>query len=251
MSEIWILVSGFFVIALLYSSVGFGGGSSYLALLALPLFAVPFPVVRAVALCCNLIVVTGGVWVFYREGKLSWRECWPYLVGSVPLAYMAARFPLRDREFFIVLGFSLAVAAVLLWFQDRLATAGGRRISETPGRKFFLGAGIGSLSGLVGIGGGIFLAPLLHFLKWMEGRRIAALASLFILVNSLSSLISLFRRGVPELEWTFLWPLLLAVLAGGQIGSRLGARWFSLVYIRKATAVLILVAAVNILLEWM
>jgi uncharacterized membrane protein YfcA len=110
-----------------------------------------------------------------------------------------------------------------------------------------MGAGISALSGLVGIGGGIFLSPALHFLGWLEARRIAALASVFILVNSVSSLVGLFQKGVPEFSFSFVAPLLGAVFLGGQIGSRLGARWFSEVYIRKATAVLIFVAALNIL----
>jgi uncharacterized membrane protein YfcA len=250
MGEVWILASGFFIIALVYSSVGFGGGSSYLTLLALPVFALPFPLIRATALCCNLVVVTGGVWIFYREGKISWRTAWPYLAGSVPLAFLAAQFPVRDREFFILLGAALAVAALLLWFQDGL-TRLKKTIPGTAVRQAALGGGIGALSGLVGIGGGIFLSPLLHFLGWMEGRHIAALASVFILVNSLSSLMGLAQKGVAVFDLAFMAPLLAAVLAGGQIGSRLGARWFSLVYIRKATAVLIFVAAVNILFEWL
>jgi uncharacterized membrane protein YfcA len=246
MNEVWILAAGFFLIALVYASVGFGGGSSYLALLALPVFAVPFPMIRATALFCNLVVVTGGVWIFYRDGKLSWKHSWPYLVGSVPLAYLGAQFPIREREFFLLLGVALVVAALLLWFQDRLVRVQSR-VAETQSRKIFMGAGISALSGLVGIGGGIFLSPALHFLGWLEARRIAALASVFILVNSVSSLVGLFQKGVPEFSFSFVAPLLGAVFLGGQIGSRLGARWFSEVYIRKATAVLIFVAALNIL----
>lgn len=248
MDFFWLLVAGFFGIALVYASVGFGGGSSYLALLAMPLFALPFPLIRATALCCNLIVVSGGVWIFLKEGKLSWSESWPYLAASVPLAFMGALFPIREREFFLLLGSSLAVAAVLLFFQDRIRTA-TVRIQATRVHKLALGGAIGALSGLVGIGGGIFLSPALHFLGWLDARRIAALASVFILANSASSLVGLAQRGVPAVEWTFIGPLLLAVLAGGQIGSRLGVRWFSATYIRKATAVLILVAALNILTE--
>jgi uncharacterized membrane protein YfcA len=250
MNEVWILAAGFFLIALVYASVGFGGGSSYLALLALPVFAVPFPMIRTTALFCNLVVVTGGVWIFYRDGKLSWKHSWPYLVGSVPLAYLGAQFPIREREFFLLLGMALVVAALLLWFQDRLVRVQSR-VAESQSRKIFLGAGIGALSGLVGIGGGIFLSPALHFLGWLETRRIAALASFFILVNSMSSLAGLLQKGVPEFSFLFLAPLLGAVFLGGQIGSRLGARWFSEVYIRKATAVLIFLVAVNVLHDQM
>lgn len=248
MDLFWLLVVGFFVIALVYASVGFGGGSSYLALLALPVFAIPFPVIRATALCCNLIVVTGGVWIFIKEGKLSWKESWPFLAASVPLAYVGALFPIRERDFFVLLGITLAVAAVVLWFQGSIRTRSP--MIQTRQRTLLLGGAIGALSGVVGIGGGIFLSPALHFLGWLDARRIAALASVFILANSASSLVGLAQRGIPALEWPFILPLLLAVLAGGQIGSRLGVSWFSVIYIRKATALLILVAAVNILLEY-
>lgn len=246
MDFFWLLLVGFFFIALVYASVGFGGGSSYLALLALPALAVPFPLIRATALCCNLVVVTGGVWIFYREGKLSWKDSWPYLAGSVPLAYACAQFPIREQVFFVLLGSALIVAALLLWFQEQWMQA-RLRVAESRPRKLVLGGAIGALSGLVGIGGGIFLSPVLHFLGWMEPRRIAGLASVFILVNSLSSLMGLLQRGLTDFDLAFVLPLLLAVLAGGQIGSRLGAHWFSATYIRKATAVLIFVAALNIL----
>lgn len=248
MDFFWLLVAGFFVIALVYASVGFGGGSSYLALLALSVFAIPFPLMRVTALCCNLVVVAGGLWIFYRQGKLSWRQSWPFFAGSVPLAYFCARFPLREQVFFIVLGCTLAVAAVALWSQERW-TKEGTVVAETRVRKFFLGAGIGALSGLVGIGGGIFLSPVLHFFGWLDARRIAALASAFIFLNSLSSLAGLALQGVPDFTWAFVLPLLAAVFLGGQIGSRLAARWISVVFIRKLTAVLLVVAAINILAD--
>lgn len=242
-----ILIAGFFIIALVYASVGFGGGSSYLALLALPLFALPFPVIRSTALFCNVIVVTGGTIIFYREGKLQWRDVWPYVATSIPAAYIGGFWPIRQHTFFVLLGATLVVVSFLLWFQPERFAGTGRSIPENTGTKALLGVGIGLLSGLVGIGGGIFLSPVLHFLKWSDARRISALASLFILVNSISGLAGQFQRGVPAMQWAFLLPLLLAVLAGGQIGSRLGARRFNPLYIKRITAVLILLAGLNIL----
>lgn len=242
-----LLVAGFFIIALVYASVGFGGGSSYLALLALPLFALAFPVIKSTALFCNIIVVTGGTYIFYREGKLRFREVWPYLITSVPAAYIGGFWPIRQHTFFVLLGATLVVVSVLLWFQPERFNRTGEGMPENNLTKSILGAFIGLLSGLVGIGGGIFLSPVLHFLKWSDARRISALASLFILVNSISGLAGLFQRGIPDLRWQFLVPLLLAVLAGGQIGSRLGARRFNPLYIKRITAVLILLAGLNIL----
>jgi uncharacterized membrane protein YfcA len=246
--EFYILLISFFVVALIYSSVGFGGGSSYLALLALPVFALAFPVIRSTALFCNIIVVTGGTIIFYKEGKLAWRDVWPYLLSGVPMAYIGGVWPIQQNTFFIILGFTLIVVPFLLWFQPEEFRAGDvGRMPETAPVKIILGAAIGLLSGLVGIGGGIFLSPCLHILRWSEPRKISALASLFILVNSFGGLAGQFERGVPDLRWQFIGPLLLAVLVGGQIGSRLGARQFNPVYIKRITAVLILVAGLNIL----
>ncbi|MEK6783225.1 MAG: sulfite exporter TauE/SafE family protein [Bacteroidota bacterium] len=246
--EFYILLLSFFIIALIYSSVGFGGGSSYLALLALPVFALAFPVIRSTALFCNIIVVTGGVLIFYKEGKISLKEIWPYLVSSVPMAFIGGLWPIQQDTFFILLGCTLIVVPFLLWFQpEDIQKEEAVMLPETNSLKITLGAAIGLLSGLVGIGGGIFLSPILHIMRWSEAKRISALASLFILVNSIGGLAGQFKRGIPELSWQFLVPLLLAVLIGGQIGSRLGARRFNPLYIKRITAVVILIAGLNIL----
>lgn len=246
--EFYILLISFFIVALIYSSVGFGGGSSYLALLALPAFALAFPVIRSTALFCNIIVVTGGAIIFYKEGKLLWKEVWPYLLSSVPMAYVGGFWPIQQNTFFILLGFTLVIVPFLLWFQpEDFRKDNPVRLPETTAVKIIIGGSIGLLSGLVGIGGGIFLSPCLYILKWSEPRRISALASLFILVNSIGGLLGQMKRGIPDLSWQFLLPLLAAVLIGGQIGSRLGARKFNPVYIKRITAVLIFVAGINIL----
>ena len=243
-----VLVISFFFIALIYSSVGFGGGSSYLALLALSVFALSFPVIRSTALFCNLIVVGGGIFIFYKEGKISFRESWPYMAGSIPMAYIGGFWPIQEDTFFILLGFTLVAVPFLLWFQpETMKPRTLILLPEKTATKIIIGAIIGLLSGLVGIGGGIFLSPLLHILRWSEPRRISALASLFIMVNSIGGLAGQFKRGVPELQIEFLAPLLLAVLIGGQVGSRLGARKFNPNYIKRITAVLILVAGLNVL----
>lgn len=246
--EFYILLISFFLVALVYSSVGFGGGSSYLALLALPLFAIAFPIIRSTALFCNIIVVTGGVLIFYKEGKISFKEVWPYLIGSVPMAYIGGFWPIQQNTFFILLGFTLVVIPFLLWFQpEKIEKRVVTNMPELDLVKIILGTAIGLLSGLVGIGGGIFLSPILHLLRWSDAKRISALASVFILVNSMGGLAGQFNRGIPELSWQFLVPLLLAVFVGGQIGSRLGARKFNPQYIKRITAALILIAGLNIL----
>lgn len=241
-----IILCTFFLVALIYSSVGFGGGSSYLAILAV--MQVEFELIRPTALLCNIIVVTGGCYLFYKEGKYGLKKIWPFLVVSIPMAYLGGSFPIRERPFFIILGVTLLVAAVLLWLQRSVQsrTEAEPPKSERPAFNMMAGGVVGFLSGLVGIGGGIFLSPLLHLTKWDEAKRISALASLYILVNSISGLAGQLLQS-SGINWHFVWPLLLAVTVGGQIGSRLGIKKFDPKYIRRITAALVFAAAINIL----
>ncbi len=244
--EFYILLISFFLIALVYSSVGFGGGSSYLALLAL--LAVSFDILRPAALLCNIVVVTSGTIIFFREGFLDLKKCWPFLLSSVPMAFLGGYYPLKQSTFFILLAVSLIVAALLIWFQDSFQKTPGNysRFNENLFAKIGLGGTIGFLSGMVSIGGGIFLSPILHLLRWDDAKRISALASLFILVNSIGGLAGQWLRN-PNLDWGFILPLLAVVFIGGQLGSRLGAKRFNAIYIKRITALLILIAGINIL----
>lgn len=247
-SNTLILAVCFFIIALIYSSVGFGGGSSYLALLAQPVFLLLPEEIRPIALCCNIIVVTSGAIIFYRQGKIVWKEVWPFLIFSVPMAYVGGFWKLEHHTFFIVLGITLIIASLFLWIQPEMLAQHQKR-TDSLILSILLGGGIGFLSGLVSIGGGIFLSPVLHLMRWSEPKKISALASLFILVNSISGLGGQFIRGFPPLNPLFVGTLMVAVFAGGQIGSRLGARQFNPLYIKRITAVLILVAGIFILNE--
>ncbi|HRI80170.1 MAG TPA: sulfite exporter TauE/SafE family protein [Cyclobacteriaceae bacterium] len=245
--EFYILLVSFFFIALVYSSVGFGGGTSYLALMGV--MAVSFEVMRPAALICNIVVVTGGVFIFYKEKLIELKKIWPFIVASVPLAFLGGYYPIKENTFFRILGVTLVVAAISLWFFERMSR------QEVPSGKsdklilnLLLGGSIGFLSGLVSIGGGIFLSPILHFLRWDHARKISALASIFILVNSVSGLVGQVSQ-TASIDWRFIFPLLAAVLLGGQVGSRLGAIKFNPLYIRRITAALILVAGINILIN--
>jgi hypothetical protein len=164
------------------------------------------------------------------------------------MAFLGGYLPIKQNTFFLLLAISLIAASILIWFQDSF-----QKQSETPSTfadhfliKIGLGSSIGLLSGMVSIGGGIFLSPVLHLLRWDDAKKISALASIFILVNSISGLAGQLTRHF-SLDWKFVAPLLVAVLAGGQLGSRLGAKWFKAIYIKRITAVLILLAGINIL----
>lgn len=242
--ELLVLVVSFFAIALIYASVGFGGGSSYLALLGV--IGVHIDVLRPAALICNIVVVGGGTLIFWRSGAIEVKRVWPFLCASMPLAFVGGLWKIQDAEsFFILLSICLIIASILLWIQPAHREHGGfdNRLTNAA-----LGGSIGFLSGLIGIGGGIFLSPILHLLNWGEARRISALASVFILLNSLSGLAGqIVQAG--DLNWKFIAPLVVAVFMGGQIGSRLGAKTFNPLHIKRITSVVIFAAAMKILAD--
>jgi uncharacterized membrane protein YfcA len=238
------LTPAFFVTALLYASVGFGGGSTYNALLALA--GVDYRLLPAVALTCNILVVIGGTWRFHKAGLLPWKRALPLVVISAPFAWAGGLTPIKETLFLSLLAGSLFVAgAALLLQKDRVHE------EAVPDRKatiadLLTGAGVGYLAGLVGIGGGIFLAPYLHITRWAGAKQISATASLFILVNSIAGLggqlLKLGSTGaLPDVA--AYWPLALAVIIGGQIGSFAGTKVLSPVLVKRATGVLILYVA--------
>lgn len=241
----------FTLTAALYASVGFGGGSTYIALLALA--DLDYRALPVIALLCNIIVVTGGTMRFQLRGLIDWPRIWPILLLSVPAAWFGGRLEIAQNQFMILLGLSLAAAGILLLIEPFIRQAGS---SASPSRwaenRFFapaIGTAIGFLSGMVGIGGGIFLAPILLLTRWAGGRRIAATASIFILVNSISGLAGqLMKSGWDHsiAALTSYWPLLLAVLVGGQLGSHLASKALPEIWIRRLTAMLILYVAIRL-----
>lgn len=245
-SQFLILIAAFFIVALIYSSVGFGGGSSYLAILAL--MAINFYMIRSTALLCNIVVVSVGTFIFYKEGKLDFKKSWPLVISSVPMAYLGGLWPIRQDVFFILLGSTLVAVAFFLWLQPEKNSSLSNSKYDTIPFKIFIGGALGLLSGLVGIGGGIFLSPILHFIRWDEAKKISAIASFFILVNSISGLAGQLQQR-SSVDWRFVLPLLLSVFIGGQIGSRLGAKKFNPLYVKRITAALILVAGSKILID--
>ncbi|MBT8313093.1 MAG: sulfite exporter TauE/SafE family protein [Maribacter sp.] len=240
------LCIGFFVIATLYSSVGFGGGSSYLAFLTL--FLVSFFTIRSLALVCNLVVVSGSTYLYFKHGHSRFKDFLPFIVTSVPMAFLGATFRLKEEVFFIILGAALIISSIFLIWQ----TAGIKLTEPTKTYprylSYLIGGTIGLLSGLVGIGGGIFLAPVLNHINWDSSVKIAALASFFILVNSISGLSGLILAGTLELPWIETLVLGITVLIGGQLGVRLSLKKFSAKGIKRITAILVFVVGVRVLL---
>jgi len=240
-SDLTLLIPIFFLIALVYSAAGFGGGSSYLAVLAL--FPIDFVDIRMVALLCNITVTIGSVILFYRHGFLSIRKILPLIILSIPLAYLGGKFPIQEQTFFIILGAALLLAALLILIQKPLSRI--RRLH--PFTSVIIGGGIGFLSGIVGIGGGIFLSPVLHLTAWDRPKIIAATTAAFIFVNSIAGLSGqLVMHGFTS-NVKLLVALLIAVLVGGLIGSRVSITILSPYRVKKITGILILVVAIRIL----
>ena len=237
----------FLIIAFIYASVGFGGGSSYLAILAV--YALPFKEIRLIALLCNIIVVTGGTIIFIRNKQTDWKKIIPVVLISVPLAFLGAKMKISQDTFFIILGCSLLIAAILLWIKTKPATT---ETIKAQGKYHYiqdgiLGGAIGFLSGMVGIGGGIFLSPLLNLLKWDTAKKIAATASVFILANSISGIAGQLSSLPSNINYTRIILLCIAVFIGGQLGSRMGASTFNPLVIKRVTALLVFFAGVEVL----
>lgn len=236
----------FGLIALIYASVGFGGGSSYTALLTLT--GIEPRLIPVISLCCNIVVVTGGAIRFWRSGLIDWKSVLPLLAVSAPLAFLGGLAPLKEASFLLILGSTLLLSAIALIIpQERLPAA---RLPKSL--VLILSGLVGLLAGLSGIGGGIFMAPVLHLIRWADAKRIAAFASLYILANSITGLAGQLIKGgidaVAEPAAAY-WPLLLAVLVGGQLGSHIGIKLFSPVWLRRVTALLVGYAAIRLLLQ--
>ena len=241
---IW-MAAAFLVTALLYASVGYGGGSTYNALLALS--GVDYRLLPAIALACNIVVVTGGSIRFARSGITPWREALLLTAVAAPAAFLGGLTPIGEKSFLTLLGASLVLTALTLLLP--VGAGEGQRIAFSRWMPV-VAAPIGYLAGLVGIGGGIFLAPLLHLTRWNSARAIAATASLFILVNSMFGLGGqLLKGGGDRLASavTLGLPLLIAVAVGGQIGSLMAARLLPPKWIRWLTAALTMWVGVRLL----
>jgi hypothetical protein len=241
----WHIIILFFTVAILYSSVGFGGGSSYLAILALT--GIVFTQIRATSLLCNIVVVTGNVLLFYQQKEIDFKKIIPLVLLSIPLAFLGGYLKISQQFFFILLGFTLLFAAITMWLSKRIISSDEKNINANPIKNASYGGIIGFISGMVGIGGGIFLAPLLHLTNWDTPKKIAATASFFILVNSIAGFIGQYSNPDFAIDWNLTSTLLISVFIGGQIGSRISHKFLTPIQLKKATAILIAFVSLRIL----
>ena len=234
----------FFLTAILYSSVGFGGGSTYLALLLI--WGIPYQIFPVIALCCNIIVVSGNCFNYIRAGNVNLKLLTPYLTSSIPLAFFGGSLSI-DKIFFEILLFivlTLAGLLLLLKFQSYDETKEEYK-KVTKIISFFIGGTIGFISGVIGIGGGIFLSPILMLIKAGKAKHIATTASLFILINSIAGVAGQFTKSFILSEMVNYWPLFLFVFIGGQLGNFLNLKIFPGRILALVTSVLVIFVAIR------
>jgi len=232
----------FFITAILYSSVGFGGGSTYLALLLI--WNIPYYIFPVIALLCNIIVVTGNSINYVKAGNHNFKLLLPFLIGSIPLAFFGGTLKINKEIFEILLFFVLSIAGLLLLINNK--SYEDKNIIIKKINLFFsvsIGSVLGLISGIVGIGGGIFLSPILFLLKADRPKNIATTASLFILVNSVSGILGQLTKEIVFNEIKFYWPLFLTVLIGGLFGNYLNLKIFSNRVLAVITSLLVIFVA--------
>ena len=234
----------FFVTALIYSSVGFGGGSTYLAILLI--WGVPYTIFPVIALVCNIIVVSGNSINFIRSKNININLLFPYLIGSIPLAFIGGSITIEKSLFEILLFCILLVAGIFLLIESKSFNKEQIKINKIPRLiSISFGSIIGFMSGIVGIGGGIFLSPLLFLMKAGYPKHITSSASLFILINSIFGIAGQLTKDQVLDQVITYWPLFLSVLIGGQIGSLLNIKFLSNKILALLTSFLIIFVAIR------
>ena len=235
----------FLATAIMYSSVGFGGGSTYLALLLI--WNIPYFIFPVIALSCNITVVLGNCFNYIRAGNLNIKLLLPYLIGSIPLAYLGGSLTLEKKIFEILLFIVLLFAGTLLLFNFKSYDDKEENYQKIPTTiSVLIGGFLGFISGIVGIGGGIFLSPILFLLRAGRPKYIVTTASLFILINSISGITGQLTKNYVLSELYSYWYLLLAVLIGGQIGNYLNLKIFPTRILALMTASLVIFVAMRV-----
>ncbi|MEQ1821362.1 MAG: sulfite exporter TauE/SafE family protein [Fimbriimonadaceae bacterium] len=233
------------IVACLYASVGHGGASGYLALLSLTTLSAKSS--SAAALALNLVVASIAFFAFRQRNHFSWRLSWPLLLGAAPFAYLGSRLVIHEKVYFVLVGL------VVAWAGLRLLLAGANQTGEERDAPppipvgIATGAGIGLLSGVVGIGGGIFLSPILVLTKWADAKRASATSAIFIVSNSAIGLGVRAGAGIslpPNIPW-----LIVGGAIGAIFGAWIGAKLMPVTWLRRFLGAVLLVAAVNLLLK--
>lgn len=243
MEDVFFLAILIFAAGLLYSSVGHAGASGYLA--AMALFGLAPEVMKPTALVLNILVASIAAVQFHRAGWFSWRIFWPFAAGSIPFAFIGGALSLPGSVYKQVLGLILLFAAYRL-FQFRQSEAADAVKPVPVLLAILFGAGIGLLSGAVGVGGGIFLSPLLLFMGWARTKQTAGVSAFFILVNSIAGISGHLAsmKFLPDAVYTWA----IAAVLGGIIGSGLGSRRFVNATLYRLLSVVLVIAGAKLML---
>ena len=237
-----ILSISFFVTAILYSSVGFGGGSTYLALLLI--WKVPYYIFPVIALVCNIFVVSGNSFNYIKAGNFNFKLLFPYLIGSVPFAFIGGSLLIEKNLFEILLFSVLIIAGLTLLINFRSYDNDNKDIRKIPlFISIFIGCFLGFISGVVGIGGGIFLSPILFLLRAGRTKHIVTTASIFILINSIFGVAGQLTKSIVFSDISNYWYLFLSVIIGGQVGNFLNLKILPTKMLALITSILVLIVA--------
>lgn len=228
------------IIAFLYSSVGHAGASGYIATMAL--FGLAANVIRPTALVLNILVAILGSFQFWRGGHFKWQLFWPFALLSIPGAFFGGRLQVPAAVLRFIIGLVLLFSATRLFFRR----SDPPEVNQPP-RTVAVGIGgaLGFLSGLTGTGGGIFLTPLLLFARWAKTKEASAVSALFILVNSIFGLIGFVsaKQSIPPIAY----PLAIAAIGGGSVGSYLGSRRFAVRTIAILLGIVLVIAGLKLI----
>jgi len=234
----------FFVTAIIYASVGFGGGSTYLALLLI--WDVPYYIFPVIALICNIFVVSGNSFNYIKAGNLNLKLLTPYLIGSIPLAFIGGSLTIEKNLFEFFLFLVLTIAGITLFINFKSYDDKEKTYKNIPNFiSIIIGGLLGFVSGVVGIGGGIFLSPILFLIKAGKPKHIVTTASLFILINSISGVAGQLTKNTILNDLPNYWYLFLTVIIGGQIGNFLNLKIFPTRLLALVTSGLVLFVAVR------
>tara|TARA_Y100001936_G_scaffold15151_1_gene12972 strand:+ start:323 stop:1069 length:747 start_codon:yes stop_codon:yes gene_type:complete len=234
----------FFITAILYSSVGFGGGSTYLALLLI--WDIPYFIFPIIALLCNIIVVSGNSFNYLRAGNHNFKLLIPFLIGSVPLAFLGGTLKIDKEIFEILLFFVLSIAGFLLLINNKSYANNNLIVKKLNFFiSLFIGSVLGLISGIVGIGGGIFLSPILFLIKAEKPKVIVTTASLFILINSISGILGqLTKENILSSISEYI-SLFICVFIGGLLGNYLNLKIFTSRVLAIITSMLVIFVSIR------
>ena len=234
----------FFVTAILYASVGFGGGSTYLALMLI--WDIPYYIFPVIALICNIFVVSGNSFNYIKAGNLNLKLLVPYLIGSIPLAFIGGSLQIDKNLFEIFLFVVLTLAGTLLLINFKSYDDNESTYRNVPTFiSVIIGAILGFVSGVVGVGGGIFLSPILFLIKAAKPKHIVTAASLFIFINSVSGVVGQLTKNIVLSDISNYWYLFLTVIIGGQIGNFLNLKIFPARILALVTSLLVIFVALR------